>query len=345
MSNRYPGLEVNLNYLEDNVRAVIKRCDKCGVKMTGIIKGFSGMPEASEAFVRGGLESIGTSRLEQLEELQKRNIDCEKMMIRTPMLSEIADVIRLTDISLNTETEVIKALNEEAVKQGKIHKVILMTDVGDLREGFWYDEEILQAAQLIEDELPNIYLTGIGTNVGCYGALEPTVETLDKLVTIAEKIETQIGRKLDIISGGASSSLMRIWDEDMPERINHLRVGGEIMLAHTNSVVYGYDESDLHNDVFCLKAEIAQIKTKPSPDGKTGKKALLDIGLADYCNTDALYPRDSRVKIERAFYDYTLIDIEDSAEEYKIGDVLTFDLSYGALVYLTKNKSVKVVFV
>ena len=116
-----------------------------------------------------------------------------------------------------------------------------MTDVGDLREGFWYEEELLSAALMAENDLDNIYLAGVGTNVGCYGAIEPTVETLEKLAETADKIEKKIGRPLDIISGGASSSLMRIWDKDMPEKINHLRIGGEVMLAYTNRVVYGYD--------------------------------------------------------------------------------------------------------
>ena len=57
------------------------------------------------------------------------------MLIRIPMISEAEDVVRYTDISLNSEIKVAKALSKEAIKMGKIHEIILMVDVGDLREG------------------------------------------------------------------------------------------------------------------------------------------------------------------------------------------------------------------
>lgn len=100
------------------------------------------------------------------------------MLIRVPMLSEVSDVVRLTDISLNSEFEVIKALNEEARRQGKLHKVILMADLGDLREGFWDKEEMVEIAEYIENRMINIQLVGIGTNLGCYGSIAPTAENL-----------------------------------------------------------------------------------------------------------------------------------------------------------------------
>lgn len=345
MNKRYPRLEINIKYQKENVEAVIRRCSKFNVNITGIIKGVNGMPEITKAFIEGGIKSIGTSRLEQIEELADNKQGISIMLIRTPMLSEIEDVIRLTDISLNTEREVILALDKEAKKQEKIHKVILMVDVGDLREGFWDEEELLDVVSLIEDKLDNLYLAGVGTNVGCYGALEPTVETLEKLVVIADKIEARIGRKLDIISGGGSSSLMRIWDQDMPEKINHLRIGGEIMLSHTNRVVYGYDMSDLHYDSFRLKAEIVKVKTVTDQEGNKRKEAFLGVGLVDYCHADALYSVEKGIKIRETFDDYTVVDIEDDSKDYEIGDILTFALSYGALVYLTKSRSVKLAFV
>ena len=162
------------------------------------------------------------------------------------MLSEVKDVIRLADISLNSEFEVIKALNDEARAQGKLHKVILMADLGDLREGFWDKDEMIKVAEYIENKMINIQLVGIGTNVGCYGSISPTVEKLEELVEIAEKIEERLGRQLEYISGGATSSLMRVWDKNIPKRINMLRVGEGILLARDLDVFYGYDMSDLY---------------------------------------------------------------------------------------------------
>lgn len=349
MSGAYPRLEVKLSYITENAQAIVKRCQEMGVSVTGIFKGTNGIPEITEALVKGGLVSVGTSRLEQVEEMLDHGVKAkEVMMIRTPMLSEAADVVRLTDVSTNSEREVIAALNEESKKQGKKHKVILMADVGDLREGYWDVEELVETAEWIEKDLENIYLAGVGTNIGCYGSIEPTVETLQMLADKAERIEDRICRRLDIVSGGASSSLTRIWDKDMPPKINHLRVGGETLLAFTNRVVRGYQMRDLHHDAFYLQAEISELKMKPAagdPEGRLRKKALLNVGKADYCNADALYPVVRGVKIEKAFDDHTLIDIENCIAEYKVGSIVGFDISYGALVYLTNSRNVKIDFV
>ena len=91
-----------------------------------------------------------------------------------------------------------------------------------------------------------------------------TVETLDDLVEIAEHIEERLGRKLEYISGGATSSLMRVWDGNIPERINLLRIGEGILLARDLDVFYGYDMSDMYQDVFRLKAEVIEVKDKPT---------------------------------------------------------------------------------
>ena len=37
------------------------------------------------------------------------------------MVSEVSDVIKYCDASLNTEIITVRALNEEAIKQNKIH--------------------------------------------------------------------------------------------------------------------------------------------------------------------------------------------------------------------------------
>lgn len=103
------------------------------------------------------------------------------MLIRIPMRSEVEDVIRLTDISLNSEMVVLEALDAEAKRQSKVHQVILMADMGDLREGYWDKEEMADVAVYVENELTNLKLIGIGTNVGCYGSIAPTVEKLEEL--------------------------------------------------------------------------------------------------------------------------------------------------------------------
>ena len=316
----------------------------------------------AQAFDKGGAAFIASSRLEQIEDAINAGIEKPMMLIRVPMLSEIKDVIRLADISLNSDFEVIKALNEEAKRQGKLHKVILMADLGDLREGFWDKDEMVEIAEYIENRMINIQLVGIGTNLGCYGSIAPTAEKLQELVELAERIEERLDRELEYISGGATSSLMRVWDKDIPKRINLLRVGEGILLARDLDVFYGYDMSELYQDVFRLKAEVIEIKTKPSypvgtitvdafghtpeyVDRGMRKRALLAMGKVDYGDPCELIPLEEGIEVLGASSDHTIIDVEEAEKDYKIGDIMTFDVCYATVVYLTNCRNVHIAFV
>lgn len=362
MENRYPRLEVNLAHLQHNVARIVEKCGSYGIQVAGVIKGATGLPEVAKAYDLGGAAIIASSRLEQIEDAINAGIEKPMMLIRVPMLSEVKDVVRLAKISLNSEMEVIKALNEEAKKQGKLHQVILMADLGDLREGFWDKDEIVEVAEYIENKMINIQLVGVGTNLGCYGSVSPTADKLQELVDIAEKIEERLGRELEYISGGATSSLMRIWDKDIPERINLLRIGEGIILARDLDVFYGYDMSELKQDIFRLKAEVIEVKNKPSyPQGTIAvdafghtptyvdrgmrKRALLAMGKVDYGDPAELISMEKGIEILGASSDHTIVDIEDAERDYKVGDIMTFDVCYATVVYLTSSRNVNIAFV
>jgi len=362
MEKRYPRLEINLEHLKCNVATIVEKCGSYGIQVMGVIKGATGIPEVVKAFDQGGAAMIASSRLEQLEAAVDAGISKPMALIRIPMLSEVEDVIRITDMSLNSELEVIKALNEEAKKQGKLHKVILMAEMGDLREGYWDRDELIEVAEYIENKLINIQLVGIGTNVGCYGAILPTRDKLTELVELAEKVEERLGRQLEYIAGGATASLMRIWDGDIPERINLLRIGEGILLSMDMDRFYKYDVSCMYRDVFRLKAEVIEVKNKPThPIGTIAvdafghtpeyvdrgirKRALLAVGKVDYGDPEELIPLEEGIEILGASSDHTIVDVEDAARDYKVGDIMTFDICYATLVYLTNCKNVHIAFV
>lgn len=362
MEKRYPRLEINLEHLKHNVATVVEKCGGQGVQVMGVIKGANGIPEIAKAFDQGGAAMIASSRLEQLEDAIDAGITKPMVMIRIPMLSEVEDVIRITDMSLNSELEVIKALNEEARRQGKLHKIILMAEMGDLREGYWDREELLNVAEYIENRLINIQLVGIGTNVGCYGSILPTVDKLEELVELAEKVEERLGRQLEYIAGGATSSLMRIWDGNIPERVNLLRIGEGILLARDLDVFYGYDMSQMYQDVFRLKAEVIEVKDKPTyPIGTIAvdafghtpeyvdrgirRRALLAVGKVDYGNPEDLIPMEKGIEILGASSDHTIVDVQDAERDFKVGDIMTFDICYATIVYLTNCRNVHIAFV
>ena len=362
MKERYPRLEINLAHLKHNVAKVVEKCGSYGIQVAGVIKGATGLVEVAKQFDQGGASFIASSRLEQIEDAKNAGIKKPMMLIRVPMLSDVSDVVRLADVSLNSELEVVKALNAEALKQGKIHKVIVMADMGDLREGYWDKDEMADVCEYIEKELSNIQLMGIGTNVGCYGSISPTVETLDDLVEIAEHIEERLGRKLEYISGGATSSLMRVWDGNIPERINLLRIGEGILLARDLDVFYGYDMSELYQDVFRLKAEVIEVKDKPShPVGTIAvdafghtptyvdrgmrRRALLAMGKVDYGDPSELLPLEKGIEVLGASSDHTIIDVENAEKDWKVGDIMEFDICYATIVYLTNCRNVNIAYV
>lgn len=359
---RYPRVEINLKHLRENVEYVVGHCAQHGIAVAGVIKGTTGIPQCAQQFVDGGCEFIASSRLEQIEDARDFGIDKPFLLLRVPMLSEVDDVVRLAEYSLNSELVVLEALNKAAEKQGKIHKVIIMADVGDLREGFWDKDEMADTALKVEKEMDNLELAGIGTNVGCYGSLLPTVEKLDELVAIAEKIEAKIGRKLEYISGGATSSFMRVMDGNIPERINHLRIGEGILLNVDLPLYYNYTFEGMHQDVYTLKAEVIEVKDKPSvPVGELGvdafghtpeypekgirRKALLGMGKVDYGSTDEIFPKDKGIEILGASSDHTILDVTDSDIDYKVGDIVEFDINYASLVYVTNCRNVRIAFI
>lgn len=357
---RYPQVEVNLSKLRNNVEQIVNRAKEKNIEIVGVTKGFTGIPEASMQFQLGGCSMLASSRLEQLKGLKAAGCTLPLMLIRLPMLSEIEEAVTLTDLSLNSEIVVVEALNKEAEKQGKTHGIILMADLGDLREGYWDKDELVATALKIENEMKHLVLEGVGTNLGCYGSVSATTEKLQELVEIAEKIEDKIGRRLRYISGGATSSIPRILEDNMPPRINTLRIGEGIILAKDLRDLWGYDMSFMFQDAFVLKAEVIEVKDKPSfPQGKImfdafgkqpeyedrgiRKKALLAVGKVDYAFTDSIFPQIKGVEVLGASSDHTILDIEEAEIPINVGDIITFNLCYASIVYVTNCPNVRVV--
>lgn len=351
----YPMLSVDTQKLTHNVEIAVKNCEKAGIQVAGVIKGFNGIPEAARAFIDGGCSQLATSRMDQIIELKEMGVEAEFLLVRIPMISEAEEVAYYADLSLQSEIKVLEAVNKACEKFGKKHGIILMADLGDLREGFWDKDEMVKAAAYVEEKLTNIELKGVGTNLGCYGSIKPTVDKMEDLIEVAEKIEAKIGRKLEIISGGATSSYPIVLDGLMPERINHLRIGEGIILAYDLKEIWGLNMDDMYQDVFSLKAEVIEIKDKPThpvgeifidcfgmqptyEDRGVRKRALLATGKLDYTLSDKIFPRIEGVEVIGDSSDHCILDIEECSEDLQVGDVVEFDLSYPSLMYLSNSR-------
>lgn len=345
-----PRLDIYLDKIKNNSENINTLCSKHGIKVVGITKGCCAITEVGQAMIGGGINILGDSRIENLKGLKKAELKAETMLIRIPMLSEVDRVLDWVDISLNSEISVIKSLSREAFKRKIVHRIILMIDLGDLREGIMPDETLQTVSEI--RRLPGVKLIGIGANFCCISGVMPTRKSLTKLVNLAEEIENNFRITLEVISGGSTSVLKLVEDDLIPDKINQLRIGIGILL--------GQDDVRLRNivgtyqDTFILTAEVIEVKKKPSlPRGEIGrdafgevpvfqdlgirKRAILAIGKQDI-HLNSLIPMKKEVKIVGASSDHLIIDINDFKEEVKVGDEVKFRLNYPALLSSTTSK-------
>ena len=363
MVRKYPQLEVDLSILRSNARQVITRCQQQGIRVCGVVKGVDGLPEVARAMRLCGAEELGTSRLEQVERCRAAGVGGPWLLIRIPGLSELPDVVRLCETSLQSERVTLDALEEECVLQGKTHRVIVMADLGDLREGFWDKDEMVDVCVHVERELPHVELAGVGVNLTCYGSTKPTPEKMQALLDIAARIEKRIGRKLEIISGGATSSYTLVHWGTMPADINHLRIGENILLGKDLQVNWGIQDMDyLRMDGFTLRAEVVEVREKPTyPIGEFAidafgrkpvyvdrgirRRAILALGRADVGELESLIPREAGLTVIGGSSDHCIVDVEDCPRRLEVGDIVEFSLCYSHLLYATSRSDVTIQFV
>jgi predicted amino acid racemase len=340
-----PQVTIDLRIIEHNARAVVERCRAAGIEVFGVTKGTCGMPEVARAMLRGGVTGLAESRFENIRRLRAAGLSCTMLMLRTPALSQVDEVVEWADISLNSELRVITALSQAAVSIGTLHQIILMVDLGDLREGIWPDDLLPTVAEVVK--LPGVKIVGLGTNLNCLGGIVPTEQNMDRLAAYAESMRRQFGLQLRYVSGGNSGSLPLLLRGGMPVGVNHLRIG-EAMLQGGRDTFYDDPWTALDRNAFTLSAELLEIKIKPSvPIGQAGVDAfgrtpqfasqgdrlrgILNIGLQDI-NADSLFPCAPGVSVIGASSDHLVVDLHDMRPAPQVGDRLEFRMGYGSLL-------------
>lgn len=359
---QYPQLEFDLALLRSNADAVISRCRGMGIRVCGVVKGVDGLPEAARVLRAAGAEELGTSRLEQVAKCRAAGVPGPWLLIRIPGLTELPDVVALCETSLQSEWPTLLALEEECLRQNKTHRVIVMTDLGDLREGFWDKKELVDVCERVERDLPHVQLAGIGVNLTCYGSTKPTPEKMNELVGLARQVEQRIGRKLEIVSGGATSSFTLVHWGTMPAGVNYLRIGEAILLGKDLQVDWGIHDMDyLRMDALTLRAEVVEVKDKPTyPIGEFAidafgrkpvyedrgirRRAILALGRADVGELESLIPREPGLTVIGGSSDHCIVDVEDCPRRLQVGDIVEFSLCYSHMLYATARSDMRIIF-
>ncbi len=336
-----PRLQIDLAKIHHNARVLVSRLECRGITVSGVTKAFSGQPDIAGELLAAGVSGLADSRVENIRTMRHDAVGAHMTLIRSPMISQAALVVRNVDTSLNTELDVISELSKAAQVLGRTHGVLLMVELGDLREGIMpADLERVVRRTL---RFPNISLKGIGTNLACRCGVAPDAENMGELSTLADAIDATFGPIVSVVSGGNSSNLNWIFSGADTGRINNLRLGESILLGREplrRTLVEG-----LYTDAITLVAEVIESKLKPTkpwgeiaenafgaavPSADSGNvlQAILALGVMD-TDPEGLTP-PAGIRILGSSSDHLIIDC--GRERLPVGAEITFQLNYSALM-------------
>ncbi|KAL0246579.1 hypothetical protein GEMRC1_007791 [Eukaryota sp. GEM-RC1] len=341
----FPCVNVNLSNLRYNFAYLQRLNKRLGIDIDIVVKGVCADLRICQELLSAGASSFADSRIASLKKLRSVfQQQCKLTLLRIPMLSELPEAVKVVDTVLISELRSIEVLNAECVRQQKNVNIVLMTELGDLREGILQEDLLDFTKKAVE--FSNVRITGLGVNLTCFGGVMPTTENVGRLATLAKDVENAIGKSLPIVSGGASSSLHLVFNETMPPGISHLRVGEAVFLGR--ECRFDNDLPDLKKGAFTLSAEIIELKDKPSiPFGEIGKravgktpvledrgirtKAVLAVGEQDV-SVSGLKPLNNGVIVLGGSSDHTIVDVTDCDEDLDVGSILNFEMDYASML-------------
>ncbi len=349
-----PRIEIDLGKIAHNISRLMEIYGSGGIRISAVTKVVCGNPAIAEVLVQAGIGILADSRIANIRRMRDAGIEAQFLLLRTPFLSQAEAVVDYADLSLNSDLSVIKELSRFARIRHIKHKIILMVELGDLREGLM--PSAVHSAVECALDLGGIELTGIGANLACFGGIKPDSENMGRLSHIATGIEETFGLSLPVVSGGNSANYQWFMSTQDAGMINDLRLGESIYLGretlHRNPI------PGLFTDAFTLFAEVIESTIKPSlPYGEvcqdaSGKvpefqdlgrirRAILGIGAQDVL-VSGLTPR-AGIDILGAGSDHIIMNTGDMA--YIAGDEVAFDLNYGALLSAMTSPYVETMFI
>jgi predicted amino acid racemase len=300
-----------------------------------------------------GLKEVHDSRISNLKTIKSINPDVQTVYIKPPAKRVIKSLVKYADVSFNTEYETIQMISSEAEKQNKDHKIIIMVEMGDLREGV-LGEDLIDFYDKIF-ELPNIEVIGLGTNLNCLNGVMPSHDKLIQLSLYKQLIETKFNKKIRWVTAGSSVTIPLLLKKLVPAGNNHFRVGETLFFG--NNLITGKTIKGMKSDVFRLYAQIIELNEKPlvpigelgtnvageslefneKDIGKTTYRAILDLGLLDI-EIKNIFPVDKSQDFAGASSDMIVLDLGHNRRKYKVGDFISFKLNYmGVLSILNSN--------
>lgn len=339
--------------LQDNFTFLDDLFTRQGIRWAVVSKLLCGERSYLNEVIALGVKQICDSRVSNLKAIKSINPAIETIYIKPPAKRALKGVVAYADISFNTELTTIRLLSQEAANQGKIHRVIIMIEMGELREGVLRDDLITFYERVFE--LPNIEVVGIGTNLSCLYGVLPNEDKLIQLSLYKQLIEARFNTSIPYVSGGSSVTIPLIFHYSLPKGINHFRVGETLFLG--TNVYHDKPFEEMHNDVIRLYAEIIELIEKPmipsgemgsnvegetfsfkeTANGGTSHRAIIDIGILDV-DTAHIQPVLPGLKMIGASSDMIVVDIGRNDDKLRVGNLLEFKLDYMGALRLLNSK-------
>lgn len=346
-------INLHKDKLKHNYQFLQKLFDEHNIDWAVVTKLLCGNEEYLKEIIKLGVKEVCDSRLSNLKAIKEIAPEVQTVYIKPPPNGSIDEVVQYADVSFNSETETIKLLSKEAVRQGKTHKITIMIELGDLREGIMGEHLVHFYERVFE--LPNIEVVAIGTNLNCLHGVMPSMDKFIQLSLYKQLIETKFGKKIPWVTAGTSVVIPLLFRKQVPKAVNHFRIGETLYFG--NNLWDGSPIPGMENGVLELHSEILEITEKPkipigelaaNPSGEvfeidekeygeTTYRAIIDIGLLDI-SPNYLMPDDSGLEVVNASSDMLVVDLGEVHDKYKVGDLISFQLKYmGALTLLSSN--------
>ncbi len=347
---------IDIKKLKSNYNYLDTLFEKNGIEWSIVSKMLSGNKLFLTELLKFDIKQICDSRVSNLREIKEINPKIETVYIKPPAKRSIPKIVKYADISMNTEFQTIKLLSKEAKKQNKTHKIIIMIELGELREGVLGEHLIAFYESVFK--LENIQVVGIGTNLSCLYGVLPNHDKLIQLSLYEQLIEAKFDKQIPYVSGGSSVTIPLIFQNLLPKGINHFRVGETLFLG---TDVYNNTKFEkMHSDVFSLNTEIIELIEKPliphgemgtnvegesfefneSDIGETSYRAIIDLGLLDV-EIDHIELVDRSLKVAGASSDMIVIDLDENKKKYKVGDLIEFELDYMGILRIMNSKYIE----
>ncbi|WP_224825437.1 alanine/ornithine racemase family PLP-dependent enzyme [Cognatishimia sp. MH4019] len=334
-------MEIDLGKIQANARCLVRRLGDYGISVTGVTKAVCGQPDVAEAMLDGGVAGLADARIKNVVRMRTAGINCPISMIRAPLVSEMENVIQHCDASYNTDMDTILKLGAAAKQQGTSHDVILMVEMGDMREGILPESLNDFAARVIAT--PGVALKGIAANFACMDNVAPTADDMAALSRLADNVEGACGPFVALVSGGGSANLPWALGEGSTGRINNLRLGEAILLGTDPAT--GHPISGLHTDAFALYAEVIETRNKPSAilpasiapelgglrlvrNDVLRTRTILAVGQQDTDTNGLTFPTE--ITFIGATSDHAVVDTTKSA--VSVGSEMKIGMNYSALM-------------